>query len=38
LLKERDSGRSCCWEVEALENSRNAAHVHSVPPWFVEVR
>ena len=38
LLKERDSGRSCCWAVEARENSRNAAQVHSVPPWFEAVR
>ncbi len=34
LLKQRDGGRSCCWAVEARENSRNAAQVHAVPSWF----
>ncbi len=34
LLKERDGGRSCCWAVEARENSRNAAQVQAVPTWF----
>ena len=34
LLKERDGGRSCCWAVEARENSRNAAQFQAVPTWF----
>ena len=34
LLKQRDGGRSCCWAVEARENSRNAAQVQAVPSWF----
>ena len=38
LLKERDGGRSCCWAVEARENSRNAAQVQAVPTWFEAVR
>ena len=38
LLKERDGGRSCCWAVEARENSRNAAQIQSVPTWFEAVR
>ena len=38
LLKERDGGRSCCWVVEARENSRNAAQIQAVPPWFEAVR
>lgn len=34
LLKERDSGRTCCFAVEARENSSNAATYAEVPPWF----
>ena len=33
-LQERDAGRTCCWAVEARENSRNAAWHHAVPDWF----
>ncbi len=34
LLQERDGGRTCCWAVEARENSRNGGVVHRLPPWF----
>ena len=34
LLLERDAGRTCCWTVEARENSRNAACYHALPEWF----
>ena len=34
LLLARDSGRSCCWSVEARENPRNAARFQCVPDWF----
>ncbi|MEC8440766.1 MAG: 6-carboxytetrahydropterin synthase [Cyanobacteriota bacterium] len=34
LLQERDGGRSCCWAVEARENSSNGATVQGLPPWF----
>jgi len=34
LLQERDSGRTCCYAVEARENSSNAANYSAVPPWF----
>jgi 6-pyruvoyltetrahydropterin/6-carboxytetrahydropterin synthase len=34
LLQERDSGRTCCYAVEARENSSNAATYSAVPPWF----
>ncbi len=34
LLQQRDGGRSCCWAVEARENSFNAAFFQSVPGWF----
>lgn len=36
LLHQRDGGRSCCWAVEARENSRNAATYHAIPAWFVQ--
>tara|TARA_B100000475_G_scaffold149820_1_gene111229 strand:- start:898 stop:1296 length:399 start_codon:yes stop_codon:yes gene_type:complete len=35
LLRERDGGRTCCWAVEARENSSNGGVVHRLPPWFV---
>ena len=34
LLLDRDGGRTCCWLVEARENTRNAASYHSIPDWF----
>ena len=34
LLLERDGRRTCCWLVEARENSRNAAFYQSIPDWF----
>ena len=34
LLHERDGGRTCCWAVEARENSRNAATFSRLPDWF----
>ena len=34
LLQDRDGGRTCCWAVEAREDSRNAAQTHALPPWF----
>ena len=34
LLQERDGGRTCCWAVEARENSRNGGVVHRLPPLF----
>ncbi len=34
LLQERDRGRTCCYAVEARENSSNAATYTAVPPWF----
>ena len=34
LLQERDGGRTCCYAVEARENSSNAANYSAVPPWF----
>ena len=34
LLQERDGGRTCCWAVEARENSRNAATFSRLPDWF----
>ena len=34
LLRERDGGRTCCFGVEARENSRNAATYSAVPAWF----
>ena len=33
-LLDRDRGRTCCWAVEARENTRNAAWFHAVPDWF----
>ena len=35
LLRERDGGRTCCWAVEARENSSNGGVIHRLPPWFV---
>ena len=34
LMLERDGGRTCCWSVEARENSMNAAIYNRVPSWF----
>lgn len=34
LLLERDSGRSCCWCVNAQENAVNTACFQAIPPWF----
>ena len=34
LLQERDGGRTCCYAVEARENSSNAATYTALPPWF----
>ena len=34
LLQGRDGGRSCCWKVEARENSKNAACYEAVPHWY----
>ena len=34
LLQERDAGRTCCYAVEARENSSNAAVYQSTPLWF----
>ncbi|MCT0200308.1 6-carboxytetrahydropterin synthase [Synechococcus sp. CS-1325] len=34
LLADRDSGRSCCWKVEARENEKNAACFEALPAWF----
>ena len=34
LLQERDGGRTCCYAVEARENSSNAATYTAVPRWF----
>ena len=34
LLQERDGARTCCWAVEARENSRNAATFSRLPDWF----
>ena len=34
LLQNRDSGRSCCWKVEARENEKNAAYYEALPAWF----
>ena len=34
FLKERDMGRTCCWRVEAKENSSNSAYFELVPDWF----
>ena len=34
LLLERDGRRTCCWLVEARENTRNAATYQSIPDWF----
>ncbi len=36
LLVNRDSGRSCCWRVEARENETNSACYESLPLWFDE--
>ena len=33
LLYARDAGRSWCWQVEARENSKNAAYWQLPPPW-----
>ena len=34
LLMEKDSGRTCCWRVEARENQSNAAFFQLKPDWF----
>ena len=34
LLHQRDAGRTCCWSVEARENTRNTGCFHSLPEWF----
>ena len=34
LALERDAGRTCCWKVEARENSFNAACFELIPDWF----
>jgi 6-pyruvoyltetrahydropterin/6-carboxytetrahydropterin synthase len=34
LLQTRDTGRSCCWKVEARENEKNAACFEQTPDWF----
>ncbi|BEV35673.1 hypothetical protein CREGCYN_04850 [Synechococcus sp. M16CYN] len=34
LLQQKDSGRTCCWTVEARENRCNAATYSQVPNWF----
>ena len=34
LLQGRDSGRTCCWKVEARENEKNAACYEAIPGWF----
>ena len=34
LLQERDGGRTCCYGVEARENSRNAAVYQETPLRF----
>ena len=34
LLEQREGGRSCCWNVEARENEKNAAYFETVPRWF----
>ena len=34
LLQERDGGRTCCWSVEARENTRNTGYFHATPEWF----
>ncbi len=34
LLQERDGGRTCCWAVEARENTSNGAMIHGLPGWF----
>ena len=33
LLYARAAGRSWCWQVEARENSKNAAYWQLPPPW-----
>ena len=35
LLNARDGGRTCCWKVEARENSANGASYEALPPWFL---
>ena len=37
LLHQRDAGRTCCWSVEARENTRNTGCFHSLPEWFESV-
>lgn len=37
LLQQRDAGRTCCWSVEARENTRNTGCFHSLPEWFESV-
>ncbi len=34
LLHSRDSGRSCCWRVDARENEINTASFECLPDWF----
>ena len=34
LLHGRESGRSCCWKVEARENEKNAACFEALPAWY----
>jgi 6-pyruvoyltetrahydropterin/6-carboxytetrahydropterin synthase len=34
LLLASDTGRSCCWKVEARENEKNAACYEALPDWF----
>ena len=34
LLLDRDAGRTCCWRVEAQENSVNAASFQQIPEWY----
>ena len=34
FLLEKDSGRTCCWKVEAHENEFNAACFAKTPAWY----
>ena len=34
LLRDRESGRTCCWRTEAVENHSNSASYQQVPCWF----
>ena len=33
-LKDKDTGRTCCWKTESRENKSNKASYEKIPDWF----